>query len=113
MNGRIILLEALKYKCLWQVLCQVDKKECPSKFFRNLHNQRFRVVFGQGYYKESQSTTLNEFDTYVPEDMIRSCVDNSFEVSNNYDADNQILREDKLVENNQNIKVHPALTINK
>jgi hypothetical protein len=49
----------------------------------------------------------------IDEGKIQSCINMSFERRGDLESDNTILRDDKNAEMAQNIKVHPALTINK
>jgi len=66
----------------------------------------------KGFSDENESILTTMLNEYIPHDKIVTCVDYSFERKGDLESENKILAEDKRVEQEEKLKLHPALTIN-
>ena len=121
MTGREVLTQALREKCLHQIMSTKYKDEGDIfwTFFGYL-SQCF--LDENGNLKDHHETPKSFDECYdwstvkienVEEvDNLNDCFDRAFAVKGDIETDNEILRDDRVWANANHIKLHPSITIN-
>lgn len=113
-SGREILLQALREKCLHDLISDKydDEGTVYWTFFKYLDE-----CFVENGPKVKSLSECFDWSTVVIDGneevkAINKCVANSFEVSGDYDTDNYILAADKAWAISLSLQYHPSITIN-
>lgn len=120
-TDRALLVETLYARCMHLQSKQLAKDLLP--FFNYLYNMKQECLEDHRWHILNNSTTVTEAHLKrCAERQITTvggsaknaseCVQKSFLSAENPEADNSILREDKLLAEIYGISMHPAITIN-
>jgi len=119
MKGKEVLLQAIREKCLHKLMSTkyTDEGSMFFTFFTYIskcfaNDMPFIGAKGPNSFDSCYdwSTVLISGNEEI--DYLNKCVDESFAVTNDFETDNAILREDRKWATDNHIKLHPNVAIN-
>ena len=106
-------MESIRDKCVYEA---VKSAGDPTfhRYFNHLVILRDNLLKIGAITKSNIDKILRHSFKVLELDLteINECVENSFDEVGNYESDNKFLREDRKWQELQNVRIHPAITIN-